>query len=84
MCISLVYIVKLRTLLHCNNIGGFGQVVIVMVGLEGRHVEKVTFARPHVSTELYTNTTEAIFTMSGMNATSLESTQTTDFTSYSQ
>ena len=84
MCISLVYIVKLCMFLHCNNIGGFGQVVIVMMGVEGRHMEKVMFARPLVSTEIHVNTTEAIFTMSGMNATSLESTQSIDFTSYSQ
>jgi hypothetical protein len=71
-------------LLHCNNIGGFGQVVIVMMGVEGRHMEKVMFARPLVSTEIHVNTTEAIFTMSGMSATSLESTQSIDFTSYSQ
>jgi hypothetical protein len=58
--------------------------VIVMMGLEGRHMEKVKFARPHVFTDLHINITEAIFTMSGMNATSLESTQTTDFSSYSQ
>ena len=84
MCISLVYIVKLCMFLHCNNIGGFGQVVIVMMGVEGRHMEKVMFARPLVSTEIHVNTTEAIFTMSGMNATSLESTQSIDSTSYSQ
>ena len=84
MCISLVYIVKLRTLLHCNNVGCFAQMVIVMMGVEGRHVEKVMFARQHVSTEMHVNTTEAIFARSGMNATSLESTQSIDFTSYSQ
>ena len=84
MCSSLFYIVKLRTLPHCNNTAGFGQVVFVMMGVEGRHMEKVIFVRPHVSTEIHVNTTEAIFTVSGMNATSLESTQSIDFTSYSQ
>jgi hypothetical protein len=78
MCISLIYIVKLRMLLHCNNIGGLGQVFIVMMGVEGRHMEKVMFSRPHVFTEIHVHTSEA------MNATSLESTQSIDFTSYSQ
>ena len=79
-----LYCINSRTLLHCNNIGGFGQVVIIMMGVEGRHMEKVMFARQNVSTETHVNTTEAIFTRSGMNATSLESTQSIDFTCYSQ
>jgi hypothetical protein len=58
-------------------------VVIFMMGVEGRHMEKVVFSRPHVSTEIQVNTIEAIFAMSGMNVTSLESTQSIDFTSYS-
>jgi len=73
-----------RTSLQCNKIGGFGQVVIVMMDVEGRHMEKVMFARQHVSTETHVNTTEAIFARPGMNATSLEFTQSRDFTSYSQ
>jgi hypothetical protein len=55
-----------------------------MMDVEGRHVEKVMFARQNISTEKHVNTTEAIFTRSGMNTTSLESTQSIDFTSYSQ
>jgi hypothetical protein len=80
----MVYVVKLRMLLHCNNTDGFGQVVIVMMGVERRHMERVMFARQNVFTEIHVNTTEAIFTMCGMNATSLESTQSIDFTSCSQ